>query len=111
MPCMTPDARRCGTCHHFSMSRASLRAHGFGSLHLCPRVAADELQCALRLQPRPLEPRPCKNSRPCRSTSGTAITKVLPPASRFSQSNGHAAKKQAVLDRLAAFFERYFGLA
>ena len=30
---------------------------------------------------------------------------------RFSQSNGHAAKKQAVLDRLAAFFERYFGLA
>ncbi len=44
-------------------------------------------------------------------TSGTAITKILPPVSRFTKDNGHAAKKQAVLDRLAAFFERYFGLA
>ena len=44
-------------------------------------------------------------------TTGTAITKILPPASRFSKHNGHAAKKQTVLDKLAAFFERYFGLA
>lgn len=44
-------------------------------------------------------------------TAGTAITKILPPVSRFSKDNGHAAKKQTVLDRLAAFFERYFGLA
>jgi type I restriction enzyme R subunit len=44
-------------------------------------------------------------------TTGTAITKVLPPVSRFSPDSAHAAKKQAVLDRLAAFFERYFGLA
>jgi type I restriction enzyme R subunit len=43
-------------------------------------------------------------------TAGTAITKILPPVSRFSKDNGHAAKKQTVLDRLAAFFERYFGL-
>jgi len=43
--------------------------------------------------------------------SGTAITKILPPVSRFSGTNGHAAKKQKVLDRLTAFFERYFGLA
>jgi type I restriction enzyme R subunit len=43
-------------------------------------------------------------------TSGTAITRILPPVSRFTKSNGHAAKKQTVLDRLAAFFERYFGL-
>lgn len=42
--------------------------------------------------------------------TGTAITKVLPPVSRFSKNNGHAAKKQAVLDKLAIFFERYFGL-
>ncbi len=41
---------------------------------------------------------------------GTAITKVLPPVSRFSKNNGHAAKKQAVLDKFATFFERYFGL-
>lgn len=43
-------------------------------------------------------------------TAGTAITLVLPPASRFSKENGHALKKQTVLDKLAAFFERYFGL-
>jgi len=36
---------------------------------------------------------------------------VLPPGSRFSRENGHALKKQAVLDKLAAFFECYFGLA
>ncbi|MEG1969760.1 MAG: type I restriction endonuclease subunit R [Burkholderiaceae bacterium] len=42
--------------------------------------------------------------------TGTAITKILPPVSRFSKSNGHATKKQAVLDKLAAFFERYCGL-
>lgn len=44
-------------------------------------------------------------------TAGTAITKILPPVSRFSQGNGHAAKKQTVLGKLAVFFERYFGLA
>ncbi len=43
--------------------------------------------------------------------TGTAITKILPPVSRFSKTNDHSAKKQAVLDKLAAFFERYFGLA
>jgi len=42
---------------------------------------------------------------------GTAITRILPPVSRFSGDNGHALKKQTVLDRLGAFFERYFGLA
>jgi type I restriction enzyme R subunit len=42
---------------------------------------------------------------------GTAITKVLPPVSRFSRNNEHSAKKQAVLDKLTVFFERYFGLA
>ena len=43
--------------------------------------------------------------------TGTAITKILPPVSRFSKNNKHSAKKQSVLDKLAAFFERYFGLA
>ena len=37
--------------------------------------------------------------------------KILPPVSRFAKNNNHAAKKQTVLDKLAAFFERYFGLA
>ncbi|MCD8459821.1 type I restriction endonuclease subunit R [Xylella taiwanensis] len=45
------------------------------------------------------------------STIGTAITKVLPPVSRFSKNNDHAVKKRIVLDKLAVFFERYFGLA
>lgn len=42
--------------------------------------------------------------------TGTAITKILPPVSRFSKNNGHSVKKQTVLDKLGAFFERYFGL-
>jgi type I restriction enzyme R subunit len=44
------------------------------------------------------------------STSGTAITKILPPASRFSKDNDHAAKKQRVLGKILEFFDRYFGL-
>ena len=43
-------------------------------------------------------------------TAGTAITKILPPVSRFSKDNGHAAKKQGVLDKLSVYFERFFGL-
>lgn len=41
---------------------------------------------------------------------GTAITRVLPPVSRFSPGGDHGTKKQIVLDRLGSFFERYFGL-
>ena len=41
---------------------------------------------------------------------GTAITKILPPVSRFSKNNGHGVKKQTVLEKLGAFFERFFGL-
>jgi len=44
------------------------------------------------------------------ATTGTAITKILPPLSRFSKNSNHSAKKQSVLEKLAAFFERYFGL-
>jgi type I restriction enzyme R subunit len=42
--------------------------------------------------------------------TGTAITRVLPPASRFSPDGEHGAKKQRVLARLSEFFERFFGL-
>jgi type I restriction enzyme R subunit len=44
------------------------------------------------------------------SAGGTAITKILPPVSRFSKGNAHSSKKQSVLDKLVVFFERYFGL-
>lgn len=42
--------------------------------------------------------------------TGTAITKVLPPASRFAADGGHGEKKQRVLGKLGEFFERFFGL-
>ena len=44
-------------------------------------------------------------------TTGTAITKVLPPASRFLADGGHGEKKQRVLEKLSIFFERFFGLS
>ncbi|SFS14735.1 type I restriction enzyme, R subunit [Agrococcus baldri] len=43
-------------------------------------------------------------------TSGTAITKVLPPVSRFAAGGNRAEKKERVLTRLSQFFERFFGL-
>ncbi len=42
--------------------------------------------------------------------TGTAITTILPPVSRFNRNNSHAVKKQTVLDKLGAFFERFFGM-
>jgi type I restriction enzyme R subunit len=44
------------------------------------------------------------------SSTGTAITKVLPPVSRFSKGNSHALMKQTVLEKLQGFFDRFFGL-
>lgn len=43
-------------------------------------------------------------------STGTAITRVLPPVSRFAAGGGHGAKKERVLARLSAFFERFSGL-
>ena len=42
--------------------------------------------------------------------TGVAITQILPPASKFSRNGSHAAKKRVVLERLQAFFDRYFDL-
>ncbi|MFZ2178897.1 MAG: type I restriction endonuclease subunit R, partial [Rhodococcus sp. (in: high G+C Gram-positive bacteria)] len=44
-------------------------------------------------------------------TSGTAVTRILPPVSRFSPDGGHGEKKRRVLARLGAFFERFFSLS
>ena len=44
-------------------------------------------------------------------TSGTAITEILPPVSRFAAGGEHGFKKQRVIERLLAFFERFFGLS
>lgn len=43
-------------------------------------------------------------------TAGTAITRVLPPVSRFSAEGGHGEKKQRVITKLGEFFERFIGL-
>ncbi len=44
-------------------------------------------------------------------SSGTAITKILPPVSRFAHDGGHGEKKRRVLTRLSAFLERFFNLS
>jgi type I restriction enzyme R subunit len=43
--------------------------------------------------------------------TGTAVTKILPPTSRFSADGSHSDKKQRVLTKLSSFFERFFGLS
>lgn len=43
-------------------------------------------------------------------TSGTSITRVLPPVSRFAKVGGHGEKKQRVVEKLSAFFKRFSGL-
>ncbi len=43
-------------------------------------------------------------------TTGTDIDKLMPPVSRFGGGN-RAAKKQTVIDKLKAFFERFFGIS
>jgi type I restriction enzyme R subunit len=42
-------------------------------------------------------------------TAGTDIDKIMPPVSRFGGS-GRAEKKQSVIDKLKAFFEKFFGV-
>ena len=41
-------------------------------------------------------------------TTGTEIDKLMPPVSRFG--GGRAKKKQGIIEKLKAFFEKYFGL-
>lgn len=43
--------------------------------------------------------------------TGTAITTILPPVSRFTKGSNHGAKKQRAIDKLTAFFDRFFDLA
>ena len=45
-------------------------------------------------------------------TSGSAITRILPPTSRFGGGSGrnHEETKRTVIDTLTAHFERFVGL-
>jgi len=44
-------------------------------------------------------------------TTGTAITKILPPVSRFSPTGERSKKRESVLDKLTRFFERFFDIS
>jgi len=43
-----------------------------------------------------------------KTTTGTAIDRIMPPISRFSKDR--AAKKQGIIKKLTVFFEKYLGL-
>ena len=42
-------------------------------------------------------------------TVGTDIDKIMPPVSRFGGGN-RATKKKNVIDRLKAYFEKFYGI-
>lgn len=43
-------------------------------------------------------------------TTGTAITKILPPVSRFSPTGERSKKRETVLEKLTQFFDRFFSI-
>lgn len=45
------------------------------------------------------------------ATTGTAITNVLPPVSRFSPTGERTQKRDSVLGKLTSFFERFFDIS
>jgi type I restriction enzyme R subunit len=45
------------------------------------------------------------------ATTGTAITKVLPPVSRFSPDGDRTKKRESVLTKFTNFFERFFDIS
>jgi len=44
-------------------------------------------------------------------TGGTALTRILPPMSRFAPDGAHSAKRHTVIGRLTTFLDRYLGLS
>jgi type I restriction enzyme, R subunit len=45
------------------------------------------------------------------AATGTAISKVLPPVSRFSPTGERTQKRESVLKKLTGFFERFFDIS
>lgn len=45
------------------------------------------------------------------TTTGTAITKILPPVSRFSPTGERSKKRESVIEKLTRFFERFFSIS
>jgi type I restriction enzyme, R subunit len=44
-------------------------------------------------------------------TTGTAISKILPPISKFRPDGGYGKKRESVLNKLTSFFERFFDIS
>ena len=44
-------------------------------------------------------------------STGTAITRILPPVSRFAPDGAHGEQKARVIARLGAYVERFVGLS
>ena len=45
------------------------------------------------------------------ATTGTAISKVLPPVTRFSPTGERTKKRESVLEKLMGFFEKFFDIS
>ncbi len=45
------------------------------------------------------------------TTTGTAITKILPPVSRFTPTGERSKKRESVIESLTRFFERFFNIS
>ena len=43
--------------------------------------------------------------------TGTGVTKILPPVSRFSKDKWRTKKRETVLEKLTRFFERFFNIS
>jgi type I restriction enzyme R subunit len=44
-------------------------------------------------------------------STGTAITKILPPVTRFTVDNNRGKKRETVLDKLTSFFNKFFDIS
>lgn len=44
-------------------------------------------------------------------TTGTELTKVLPPVSRFTPTGERTKKKESVLEKLMAFFKKFWDIS
>ena len=44
-------------------------------------------------------------------TTGTALTKVLPPVSRFSKTGERTKKRETIIEKFTRFFEKFFNIS
>ncbi|MCF7859644.1 MAG: type I restriction endonuclease subunit R [Candidatus Cloacimonetes bacterium] len=45
------------------------------------------------------------------TTTGTALSKILPPVSRFSQTGERTKKRETVIEKFTKFFDRFFSIS